>query len=111
MNLKVLTEFTSCPGARYAVEGHNSGEKFRQELLYPRLLEAIKQNTQLTVDLDGTAGYSCGFLEEAFGGLIRVNLLSLSEVNQFLKLCSDEEPELLDEIQEYLEDAHESLQP
>jgi hypothetical protein len=107
--MKLAKEFSSTPGSRYIVEGDNSGEEFRQKLLYPRVLEAIKQNTQLIVDLDGTAGYSCGFLEEAFGGLIRVNLLSLDEVNRVLKFQSDEEPELLDEIQEYLEAANESL--
>ena len=63
------------------------------------------------VDLDGVAGYGTSFLEESFGGLIRENKVPLDVIKRTIKLISHEEPSLLDEINEYLEDAHKELKP
>ena len=60
----------------------------------------------LLVDLDGTAGYGTSFLEEAFGGLVRVNRLSLGIVTKHLEIKSQEETYLMDDIAQYMKDAH-----
>ncbi len=71
MEINVVKEYTDKPGARYEKQGSNSGEKFRDTILYPKFIEAIAKNEILTVNLDGGYGYGSSFLEETFGGLVR----------------------------------------
>ena len=71
MIISVVNDFTDTPGARYKSQGSYSGEEFRNEILYPKFKEALKENKVLTVDLDGGYGYGSSFLEESFGGLVR----------------------------------------
>lgn len=71
MKIKVSTDFSTTPGGRFICEGEYSGEKFRQDLLYPKYKEALEKNEKLIVDFDGCYGYATSFLEEAFGGLVR----------------------------------------
>lgn len=71
MEINVVKEYTDKPGARYESQGSNSGEKFRDTILYPKFLEAIAKNERLIVNLDGGYGYGSSFLEETFGGLVR----------------------------------------
>lgn len=69
--INVAKEFTETPGARYKTQGAYSGEEFRDNILYPKFIESIKNNEKLIVNLDGGYGYGSSFLEEAFGGLVR----------------------------------------
>ena len=69
--INVAKEFTETPGARYKTQGAYSGEEFRDNILYPKFIESIKNNEKLVVNLDGGYGYGSSFLEEAFGGLVR----------------------------------------
>lgn len=68
--ISIARDFSESPAARYRHEGPNSGQRFREELLYPALVE----NEKVVVNLDGAIGYGSSFLEEAFGGLIRAGL-------------------------------------
>ena len=74
MEIVVGRDFTKYPGPRYKRTGPFSGEQFRDEVLKPRLLAAIKDGTRVIVYLDGVAGYGSSFLEECFGGLIRAGI-------------------------------------
>ncbi|MGQ3211613.1 STAS-like domain-containing protein [Shinella sp.] len=65
--ISIADDFTKYPGGRYRKHGKGSGEEFRDDYLVP----AIEKQEQLEIVLDGTAGYSSSFLEEAFGGLVR----------------------------------------
>lgn len=105
MLLIIAKEFTTAPGPRRRDEGKHSGEEFREDYLLPRLRQAIKDGQTLVIDLDGTAGYGTSFLEESFGGLIRNDGYRLPELRRWIEVVSKEEPYLLDEINEYLEDA------
>ncbi len=58
-----------------------------------------------TVDLDGTAGFGTSFLEESFGGLIRENQISFDTIVSHIKFVSNEQPDLIDDINQYLSDA------
>lgn len=71
MKIKVVDDYTDTPGARYERQGPFSGERFRDEILYPKFLYCVKNHKKLTVDLDGGYGYGSSFLEETFGGLVR----------------------------------------
>jgi len=105
MIISIASDFSVAPGPRYPWEGDNCGQNFRTKILVPQLHAAIEAGQILTVDLDRTAGYGTSFLEEAFGGLIREDGYSLETLKKNLKLHSKEEPELLDEISEYMKDA------
>ena len=105
--LHIAKEYSRCPGARYESEGEFSGEKFREELLLPRLKEAIEKKVMLEVVLDGSAGYSTAFIEEAFGGLIRKDGMTMKEIEGHLYVISDEDPTYIDDIKIYLRNAWE----
>ena len=106
MTLKILTQFSYTPGPRYVVEGPFSGELFRNTILRPEIEKAIREGHILIVDLDGTAGYGRSFLEESFGGLIRQDHLDHDKIVKHLKIVSTEQPELIDKISFYLQNAH-----
>lgn len=105
INISIKENFVSTPGPRYIKEGKWSGEKLRIELIYPQFNKAIEENKKIFIDLDGTSGYGTSFLEEVFGGLIRENKLKYSDIKNILELKSEEEPYLIEDIEEYLLDA------
>jgi hypothetical protein len=102
--LKVARDFSKNPGPRNKKAGRNSGEALR-ELLIKYLKDAIKNNYLLVVDLDGTSGYAATFLEEVFGGLCREEIFTPLEILGYLSIVSEEEPELIDDIHQYIGDA------
>ncbi len=105
ITLVVDKEFSHTPGFRTKDEGPYPAVDFRDEHLYPKIKEAIDNDFVLLVDLDGAAGYGTSFLEEAFGGLIRVCKLSYQDIMNHLSLKSDDDPSYIEEIYGYLRDA------
>jgi len=82
--ISIADDFTKYPGGRYKKHGKGSGEEFREDFLVPNL----EKDEQIIVVLDGTAGYSSSFLEEAFGGLVRRGF-GRDRVHQLLKIRAD----------------------
>lgn len=81
----LATEFSPFPAGRYYTDGPNSGERFREEFLVP----ALKRSEPVVIELDGTLGFGSSFLEEAFGGLVRVHGYTAAELKALLDLkCS-----------------------
>lgn len=107
ITIKVAQDFSRIPGARFPEEGDFSGQDFRIKILSPQLRKAIDSHDTLRVILDGTAGLGTSFLEESFGGLIRNDGFSLQEIMDTIKFVSDEDPEYIEEITEYLKSADE----
>ncbi len=101
----LVRDFSKTPGPRLKTEGDFSGEEFRESFLLPLLLKSVKENNMLQVDLDGTSGYSCAFLEEIFGGLIRSGKISCAEIDSHLEVISTEEDYILEDIPKYLREA------
>ncbi len=66
--ISVAKDFSKFPAGRYKNMGKGSGEEFREKHLIP----AMEAGEPCIVDLDGVAGYPPSFLEEAFGGLVRL---------------------------------------
>lgn len=99
-SLNIAREFSRHPAGRYKSDGPFSGEHCRKNYLVPRL----RKGESLEVELDGTRGYGSSFLEEAFGGLVRVEGFSASELRTLLVLKSND-PTLVDEIWSYIDDA------
>lgn len=80
--ISIAKDFSKFPAGRYYDDGPFPGQKFREEFLIP----AFKTSNKIVVDLDGTLGYGSSFLEEAFGGLIRVHHLTLKEIKDKLTI-------------------------
>lgn len=108
--INIASDFSTAPGPRYIHEGRFSGELFRTQTLTPKFKEALASKLVLEVVLDGTSGYGTSFLEEAFGGLIREDRIAYSDITKTLKLVSNEEPDYIEEINEYLEQARDEEQ-
>jgi hypothetical protein len=68
ITISVAHDFTPSPAGRVESDGPFPGAKFRDQLLVP----ALKEYDEVIVDLDETDGFGSSFLEEAFGGLIRL---------------------------------------
>lgn len=107
ITISIAKDFSRIPGARFPKEGDFSGEEFRKNVLLPNLKEAIKRKEKLRVVLDGTAGLGTSFLEEAFGGLIRVDGIQHDVIKQTLVLVSEEDDEYIEEINQYIKEAYE----
>ena len=107
MKINIAVDFSRIPGARYPEEGDFSGQEFRQTILLPKLQEAIKKKELLTINLDGTAGLGTSFLEESFGGLIRVDKFDIESLKNTLEFISEEDPDYITEIWSYINEAHE----
>jgi hypothetical protein len=96
----VASDFSRFPAGRFRSDGPASGELFRDRLLVP----ALKANDSVLVVLDGTLGYGSSFLEEAFGGLVR--LCGMDERGLRAKLSfRSRDPSLPREIWSYITSA------
>jgi len=98
--INIADEFSKVPYGRYPDDGENNGERFRNEFLVPSLNEFEK----IIVELDGTRGYGSSFLDEAFGGLIRKNIINKENLLSKLEIVSKFESYKL-EIESYISEA------
>ena len=80
-------DFSRTPLGRYhPTDGPNTGERFRHEFLVP----ALRSNPIVIVKIDQVEGYGSSFLEEAFGGLVRKEGFTQSELKEKLQIeCQD----------------------
>ena len=101
ITIDVSKDFSRFPSGRYEKNGTTSGEAFRKKLLEPALREGTDK---VQVLLDGTIGYGSSFLEEAFGGLVRVSGFGARELLARLELVSKDDA-LLMELREYINEA------
>jgi len=97
--ISIATDFTRHPAGREKKDGPFNGELFREEFLEP----PISRDEKLIIDLDGTRGYGSSFLEEAFGGLVRLGY-SPDKLKALIQFHSADES-LIEEIWEYIDDA------
>lgn len=66
-NIDIGNDFAKHLGGRYKKDSEKSGEEFLETILEPAFLKYDKT----IVHLDSLEGYSAGFMEEAFGGIVR----------------------------------------
>ncbi|MBM2834589.1 MAG: hypothetical protein HW406_1750 [Candidatus Brocadiaceae bacterium] len=103
MEINIAKDFTDAPGGRYKSDGRFSGEEFRLNYLEPAFK---KENEEITINLDGTFGFATSFLEEAFGGLVRIEGIKKEDILKRLKYISNEDPSLITKIRQYIEEAN-----
>jgi len=105
LRVSIAENFSVTPGGRYRDEGDFSGEEFRDDILEPILRMALEKGKKLIVILDGTIGFSTGFLEESFGGLVRICGYDPKLLLKTMDLVSEEEPYLKEDVIEYISQA------
>lgn len=101
MKIVKVAEFSRFPGPRFKKLGPHSGEEFRDNVLKI----ALESDIEVQVDLDGVFGYGSSFLEEAFGGLVRLGVSNEKLAFLMANLKSEDDPSLKEEIIEYIQDA------
>ena len=106
-SIKIAEDFSDAPGGRYITEGPYSGELFRNEILLPKYLEAINNNEILSIDFDGSFGYSTSFLEESFGGLTRE--LKRIGILKNISIVSNDDATIQGLINQYVEKEEKKL--
>jgi hypothetical protein len=100
--LKISSDFSETPGARYYTDGHDSGQEFYENHLRSAFKEALEAGQILTVDLDGTEGYATSFLDEAFMRLAKE--FGKETALAHIRIISSEEPDWITEIQNYIKE-------
>ena len=99
--IKIAEDFSTEPYGRYPEDGDANGTRFRDEWMLP----ALQQFEKVVVILDGTEGYGSSFLEESFGGLVRIHRIAPDLLREQLSIVSEEDPSLISEIWEYVNSA------
>ena len=95
--IRVAQQFSRYPAGRYLEDGPYSGQHFRDKFLVPY----IQDGTTITIYLDGTRGYGSSFLEEAFGGLVRIGFPATT-IRNLVELVSADSS-LTQEIWDYVD--------
>lgn len=95
--INIANDFTRHPGGRFYSDGPHSGEEFREAVLRPLL----NKDQQCTIIFDGARGYGSSFLDEAFGGLIRLGY-PIDKITSLFKFVSNDDPSVITEIMDYL---------
>lgn len=105
--INIATEFSDTPGGRYPEDGPANGQKFRDELLIP----ALKSFDKVIVDVSGVEGYGSSFLEEVFGGIIRLKLFDKNTLARKLTWIASDPSQscYLERIDAYVAEAWEKL--
>lgn len=86
MVIDIGKDFSEFPHGRYYSDGPDSGEKFREELLLPRL-KNLGRNEKLKIILDnGVEGYGSSFLVEAFARIVKYGYMTSEELLSKLDL-------------------------
>jgi hypothetical protein len=96
----IASDFSKYPAGRFESDGPFSGEAFRKKLLVP----ALKVGRVIVV-LDGTLGYGSSFLEEAFGGLVRIEGFDAKSLKDKIEIVSADDPSLASEVWSYIDEA------
>lgn len=101
-SISIAEDFSAYPGGRVPADGPYSGQEFRDNILVPVLKD---DNTEkVCIDFDGTRGYGSSFLEEAFGGLIRMSKFSKAQIYKKFEFKSSRES-IIEEVTKYIDDA------
>ncbi len=110
MTINIAKDYTETPGGRNKSDGDFSGEDFREKFLLSQIDSLIDSNEEIDIDLDGGYGYGSSFLEEVFGGFVRelflrkIPLNKIKDIVRRIIIKSDDEPTLIPQIIDYMND-------
>ena len=100
VNIDIGKQFSRLPAGRTPSDGKYCGETFRERFLVTNMAAG----RTVIIALDGVLSYGSSFLEEAFGGLVRIYSYEPMFLKKHLALKSAD-PYLIDEIWHYIDDA------
>lgn len=86
MTISIAKDYSAFPAGRVPEDGDFDGQTFREEILLPKLKEAIDEGAQLLVSLDDLQSCGSSFLDSAFGGLIRYDGIAKHELERTMKV-------------------------
>lgn len=82
--IRIAKDFSDVPSGRFLADGDFNGQKFREEWLVPLL----EKDEVVDVVFDDAEGYGSSFLEEAFGGLVRMHGYTREFLAKHLRLVA-----------------------
>ena len=85
--LKISTDYSEFPGGRYSEDGLGNATDFREKYLIPML----EKNRPFMIDLNGVVSYPVSFIDEAFGGLVRMKRYTSEQLMKLIKFHSTDE--------------------
>lgn len=100
--IQVAKDFALLPAGRYKMDGSYTGEHFREILV--KLLSQPERFIE--VNFDGVLGAGSSFLEEAFAGLIRNNIISKQDFKKRIRIIANDNPEIAEKIYRYIEEVN-----
>lgn len=104
MVVNIAKDFSKVPAGRYHPDdGNRTGELFRTKFLVSHL---DASDETLEIDLDGAVGYPSSFLEEAFGGLVRMGF-TVEQLESRLSIVATEprKKRYIEQIWDYIQEA------
>ena len=107
IQINIAHDFSDTPGGRYINEGEYSGQQFRDEILLPKYKYAEQHDEKIEINFDGCWGFGTSFLEEAFGGLVRI--LKKKGILSRIILVSMEDETIPDNVIKYIKEAEEKI--
>lgn len=102
----IARDFSKFPAGRFRCDSEASGTAFRD-----LLVDALTNSESVEVVFDGVPGFGSSFLEEAFGGLIRVCHMDKAFLDERLRLRT-EDPDLADFVKlaaRYIKEADQAV--
>jgi hypothetical protein len=86
--INVAQDFSKTPFGRNEEDGPNNGTRFREKLI-SELKKSEGSNEPLIIDFSGiTLVLGSSFIEEAFGGLVRLDKIEKGTLLKRLKIIS-----------------------
>ncbi|NRP11462.1 hypothetical protein XMM379_000632 [Aliiroseovarius sp. xm-m-379] len=106
--IDISKEYAAYPAGRDENDGPFNGQRFREEILLPRYNEAKEAGKRLIVSLAGVMSFGSSFLEEAFGGMVRVEGINKKDFLDRLEIRSDRasDKRYIAAIREYIKEAN-----
>ncbi|WP_417415853.1 STAS-like domain-containing protein [Hoeflea sp.] len=85
IKIDIAKDFSPYPVGRDENDSAVNGKKFRTEKLAPAVKSALEQDRIVVIILEGLESVGSSFLEEAFGGLVRNENFTASQLKSVLK--------------------------
>lgn len=95
-----VSDWGHCPAGRYREDSQWSGEAFRDDVLHPALLK----HKLVHINLNNILGFGSSWLEEVFGGLVRLHGYKELMLRDRLSFTHEIESDVL-RIWKFIEDA------
>lgn len=70
VNVLRVSEWSETPGPRRRKDGPHSAEEFFETVFRPTFADTLASGSDLTLDMDGGAGYAASFLDELAGRIV-----------------------------------------